>query len=349
MDLHTVRDVRDGRIRAPWRPGDAWLAGGTYLFSEPQPHLRRWVDLSRMGWEPVRHLPDGSVEIAATCTVAELSRYGRACGAQAAPLFEQCCRAFLASFKIWNVATVGGNLCNGLPAGPMISLTAALDGWCLLQAQDGSLRRPRVADFVVGAGCDAGGCGACTVHVDGRPVHNCLFPAVRAASRSVTTDEGLAADGELHPVQQKFLDARGFQCGFCTAGYLMTTAALDDEQLDDAADGHFGGTPRSVAFNAQWFRPAVDPGTGEIRVLRSVHAADAGKVMNPMHCRGQVEGGIAQALGATLFENVRLNDRGEVPTTAFRQYRLPQYADIPVPRCTSWRPPTRSGRSGRSR
>lgn len=57
--------------------------------------------------------------------------------------------------------------------------------------------------------------------------------------------------------------------------------------------------------------------------------ADAGKVMNPMQCRGQVEGGIAQALGATLFENVRLNDRGEVTTAAFRQYRLPQYADIP--------------------
>lgn len=60
-----------------------------------------------------------------------------------------------------------------------------------------------------------------------------------------------------------------------------------------------------------------------------MHAADAGKVMNPMQCRGQVEGGIAQALGATLFENVRLDERGKVTTAAFRQYRLPQYADIP--------------------
>ncbi|MFF2731291.1 molybdopterin-dependent oxidoreductase [Streptomyces sp. NPDC058008] len=106
-------------------------------------------------------------------------------------------------------------------------------------------------------------------------------------------------------------------------------AAARSAGQDLVADGHFGGTPRSVAFNAQWFRLAVDPGTGEIRVLRSVHAADAGKVMNPMQCRGQVEGGIAQALGATLFENVRLNERGEVTTTTFRQYRLPQYADIP--------------------
>ncbi|MER7185704.1 molybdopterin cofactor-binding domain-containing protein, partial [Streptomyces hyaluromycini] len=99
--------------------------------------------------------------------------------------------------------------------------------------------------------------------------------------------------------------------------------------VECAADGHFGGTPRSVAFNAQWFRVAVDPGTGEIRILRSVHAADAGRVMNPMQCRGQVEGGVAQALGATLFENVRLDARGEVETAAFRRYRLPQYADVP--------------------
>ena len=96
-----------------------------------------------------------------------------------------------------------------------------------------------------------------------------------------------------------------------------------------AAEGHWGGSPRSVAFNAQWFRIAVDPGTGEIRILRSVHAADAGKVMNPMQCRGQVEGGVAQALGATLFETVRVDERGEVTTAAFRRYRLPQFADVP--------------------
>ncbi|MEU6164339.1 FAD binding domain-containing protein [Streptomyces tanashiensis] len=152
MDLNTVTDVRDGRLHEPWRPGDAWLGGGTYLFSEPQPHLRRLIDLSRMGWEPLARHADGSLEIAATCTVARLSRHGRTLDAPAAPLFEQCCRAFLASFKIWNMATVGGNLCNGLPAGPLISLTAALDGACLLRAQDGSSRRVKVVDFITGAG-----------------------------------------------------------------------------------------------------------------------------------------------------------------------------------------------------
>ncbi|MGX1975632.1 FAD binding domain-containing protein [Streptomyces kronopolitis] len=152
MDLNTVRDICDARRHAPWRTGDAWLGGGTYLFSEPQPQLRRLVDLSRMGWPPLTRLPDGSLEIAATCTIAQLSDFARSYDAPAAPLFEQCCRAFLASFKIWNMATVGGNLCNALPAGPMISLTAALDGTVLLRAQDGSLRRRRAADFVTGAG-----------------------------------------------------------------------------------------------------------------------------------------------------------------------------------------------------
>ncbi|WP_035857325.1 molybdopterin-dependent oxidoreductase [Cryptosporangium arvum] len=95
------------------------------------------------------------------------------------------------------------------------------------------------------------------------------------------------------------------------------------------ADGHFGGTPRSVAFNAQWFRVAVDPDTGEIRILRSVHAADAGTVMNPMQCRGQIEGGIAQALGAALFEEVRIDADGAVTNPTFRTYHLPTFADVP--------------------
>ncbi|SDE06427.1 CO or xanthine dehydrogenase, FAD-binding subunit [Streptomyces sp. LaPpAH-199] len=197
MDLNTVRAVRDARFRAPWEPGDAWLAGGTYLFSEPQPRLRRLVDLGRMGWTPVREGRDGSVEIAATCTVAELSRYGRDAGH---PLFEQCCRAFLASFKIWNMATVGGNLCNALPAGPMISLTAALDGVCLLRAQDGSLRRVPVADFVVGAGRTVLGEGELlrSVTLPGRAMR--LRTAFRQASLYGLGRSGVLVIGGLDPL-----------------------------------------------------------------------------------------------------------------------------------------------------
>jgi CO/xanthine dehydrogenase FAD-binding subunit len=68
----------------------------------------------------------------------------------ASPLIDQCCRAFLASFKIWKTATVGGNLCMSLPAGPMIALTAALDGVCTIWKADGSEQKISPADFVVG-------------------------------------------------------------------------------------------------------------------------------------------------------------------------------------------------------
>ena len=87
--------------------------------------------------------------------------------------------------------------------------------------------------FGVKKGCDAGDCGACTVWLDGVPVHSCLVPAFRAAGRQVTTIEGLAGNGELHPVQQALIDAQGFQCGFCTCGLTMTAASLNEEDRQD--------------------------------------------------------------------------------------------------------------------
>ena len=95
------------------------------------------------------------------------------------------------------------------------------------------------------------------------------------------------------------------------------------------AEGRWDGTPRSVAFNVHGFRVAVHRGTGEIRILQSVQAADAGEVVNPRQCRGQVEGGIAQALGAALYEDVVIDDAGRVTTDIFRQYHLPTFADVP--------------------
>jgi len=150
MDLNTIGAVARPRARGqfpPWQAGDAWLAGGTWLFSEPQPRLSRLIDLAELGWEPLRVTPAG-LEIAATCTIAQLDAFTPPPEWTAAPLFNQCARAFLASFKIWNMATVGGNLCMSLPAGPMISLTAALDGVCTIWTAGGGERTIPVLDFV---------------------------------------------------------------------------------------------------------------------------------------------------------------------------------------------------------
>ena len=75
-------------------------------------------------------------------------------------------------------------------------------------------------------GCDTSQCGACTVLLDGAAVKSCSLFAVQAEGRSVTTIEGLAADGKLHPVQQAFWDQHGLQCGFCTPGMIVATCDL---------------------------------------------------------------------------------------------------------------------------
>jgi CO/xanthine dehydrogenase FAD-binding subunit len=126
------------------------LAGGTWLFSEPQPALRTLVDLAPLAWPALEPSPAGLC-IAATCTIKTLEAFVAPADWIAAPIFAQACRALLGSFKIWAVATIGGNICLALPAAPMLALTVALDGTALIWRPDGTERAVAMAEFCVGA------------------------------------------------------------------------------------------------------------------------------------------------------------------------------------------------------
>ncbi len=152
MDLNTVTDVVRHPTEPPgaqWRPGDAWLAGGTWLFSDPQPHLRRLIDLAPLGWSELT-ASDAGLRIGAMCTIRDLYALTPPARWQAGALLPMSCEAFLSSFKIWNAATVGGNICMSLPAGPMITLTAALEAEYLLHGPDGAERAVPATEFVTG-------------------------------------------------------------------------------------------------------------------------------------------------------------------------------------------------------
>lgn len=94
-------------------------------------------------------------------------------------------------------------------------------------------------------GCGVAQCGACTVHVDGVPTRSCITPLSAVTGKEITTIEGLAEDGELHPLQQAWIEAQAPQCGYCQSGQIMTAAALlaetpqpDENQIREAMSGN---------------------------------------------------------------------------------------------------------------
>jgi CO/xanthine dehydrogenase FAD-binding subunit len=152
MNLNTVREVKQPRSAdeiTKWRDGYAWLAGGTWLFSTPQIATDTLIDLRSLRW-PALQASNTGLDIAATCTIAELYNFQAPAEWTAAPLFRLCARAFLASFKIWNAATVGGNICMSLPAGPMVTLATALEARYTLLPRDAAPREVAAIDFVTG-------------------------------------------------------------------------------------------------------------------------------------------------------------------------------------------------------
>ncbi|CKH18605.1 molybdopterin-dependent oxidoreductase [Mycolicibacterium smegmatis] len=165
------------------------------------------------------------------------------------------------------------------------------------------------------SGYDTGAFGSAGIVVAGRAVHQAcvaLRAAIERAAAELTGVDAVSCVVGPHGVQ-------------CRDRFVPFTELA----LPLSATGHHDGTPRSVAFNVQGFRVAVNPETGEVRILQSVQAADAGVVLNPEQCRGQVEGGVAQAIGSALYEEMRVGADGRVLTQTLRNYHIPQLADIP--------------------
>jgi carbon-monoxide dehydrogenase small subunit len=124
------------------------------------------------------------------------------------------------------------------------------------------LLRDRLGLTGTHVGCDTSQCGACTVHVDGRSVKSCTMFAVEADGREVTSIEGLARDGELHPMQAAFREHHGLQCGFCTPGMIMSAV--------DLVTRRSGASEREIR---EWLEGNLCRCTGYHNIVKAVQAA----------------------------------------------------------------------------
>jgi aerobic carbon-monoxide dehydrogenase small subunit len=138
------------------------------------------------------------------------------------------------------------------------SVTAAVEARTLLV----ELLRERLGLTGTHVGCDTSQCGACTVHVDGRSVKSCTMFAVEADGREVMSIEGLAPDGELHPMQKAFHESHALQCGFCTPGMVMSAVDLV-RRKPDASEKEI----------REWLEGNLCRCTGYHNIVKAVQAA----------------------------------------------------------------------------
>ncbi|MDP9027808.1 MAG: FAD binding domain-containing protein [Actinomycetota bacterium] len=277
MDLIGVREVRmaAGRADLVFAADEIPLGGGTWLFSEEQPGLGGMVDLTGLGWEPLIEHSDGALTIAATCTLAELRALPPRAGRAAHPLVEVAVDALLGSWKIHRYATVGGNICLALPAGPMTSLAAALDGVGVIWMPGGGERREPIVSLVTGV--------RETVLTHGEVLRAVELPARALASRVAHRRISLAELGRSGAFVIARLDADGgftvtitaatprpYQLRFAalpTAAVL--TAAIDETVAGDWYDDPHGAPDWRRAMSLRFAEecrvelgtPVVEPGT----------------------------------------------------------------------------------------
>ncbi|RPF20635.1 FAD binding domain-containing protein [Myceligenerans xiligouense] len=213
LDIDGVRIARD-RADLALRPGERLLAGGTFLYSEPVPAgVTALVDLLGLGWEPwvlpgsagvvagpevagpgagrpeVAGPASTGLEVAATCTIATLRDRAAAAAGQypGLRLVAPCVSAFQLSFKVAHTATVGGNVCLALPAGPMTALLATLDATAEIWTPDGGTRAEPVADLITGPGS--------TTLAGGEVLRALRVPRAGLEARTASRKLGLTALG----------------------------------------------------------------------------------------------------------------------------------------------------------
>jgi CO/xanthine dehydrogenase FAD-binding subunit len=218
MDIHTVTSFRRARSRADLAlaPGEVVIAGGTWLMSEPQPDVTGFVDLTTLGWPDLEVTAEG-LRIGATCTIARLVEWARGPevpeGWRAAAMIPDAAHALLAGFKIWNAATVGGNICRAFSAAAMLALAVALDGEAEVWTPDGGERRLPVADLATGNGT--------TSLSPGEVLRAVVLPVHALRSRARLRKIALAELGRSGAVVTGRLD----EDGRATFGITAATAA----------------------------------------------------------------------------------------------------------------------------
>ncbi|MET0735810.1 MAG: FAD binding domain-containing protein [Microbacterium sp.] len=234
MDIVTITGFRAARTREDLAlaPAEAFIAGGTWLMSEPQPDTTGFVDLTTMGW-PALEVSEEGLRIGATCTIAELvawaegrSALGVPVGWAAASVVPDAANALLASFKIWNTATVGGNVCRSFAAASMVSLAVALDGTAEVWTPDGGARRVEVAELITGNGTNSLAPGEVLRAVD--------LPANALESRVLLRKIALAEHGRSGAVVTGRVDRDGASA-FAVTAATARPVVFRFEEFPDAA------------------------------------------------------------------------------------------------------------------
>lgn len=234
MDITSVTSFRRARTRADLAlaPGEAVIAGGTWLMSEPQPGTTGFVDLTTMGW-PSLEITDAGLRIGATCTIAEFVAWSQGRGAVAVPagwgaasVVPDAANALLASFKIWHTATVGGNVCQAFAAGAMTSLAVALDGEAVIWTPDGGERRMPVAGVIASNGVNTLAAGEVLRAIE--------LPAHAMRSRMLLRKIALAELGRSGAVVTGRVDPDG-ACVFAVTAAVERPVVFRFAEIPDAA------------------------------------------------------------------------------------------------------------------